>query len=59
MREVPTQDEVVGQLAMLSLLAVFKDICPGYRVRLPTEKELEVKVCTCRGAARRACERFN
>ena len=31
-------------MAMLSLLAVFKDICPGYRVRLPTDKELEVKV---------------
>ncbi len=29
---------------MLSLLAVFKDILPGYRIRLPTEKELEVPV---------------
>lgn len=29
---------------MVSLLAVFKDICPGYRIRLPTDKELEVKV---------------
>ena len=36
--------QVVAQLAMVSLLAVFKDICPGYRIRLPTEKELEVKV---------------
>jgi hypothetical protein len=35
----------VSRLAMLSLLAVFKDIIPGYRIRLPTEKELEVKVC--------------
>ena len=29
---------------MLSLAAVFKDILPGYRVRLPTEKELAVAV---------------
>ena len=29
---------------MLSLLAVFKDTLPGYRIRLPTEKELEVPV---------------
>ena len=29
---------------MLSLLAVFKDILPGYRIRLPTEKELEIPV---------------
>lgn len=34
----------VARLAMLSLLAVFKDILPGYRIRLPTEKELEVPV---------------
>lgn len=29
---------------MLSLAAVFRDILPGYRVRLPTEKELAVAV---------------
>nr|POE49653.1 hypothetical protein CFP56_05870 [Quercus suber] len=29
---------------ILSMLAVFKDIIPGYRIRLPTEKELEMKV---------------
>ena len=34
----------VARLAMLSLLAVFKDILPGYRIRLPTEKELEIPV---------------
>ena len=34
----------VARLAMLTLLAVFKDILPGYRIRLPTEKELEVPV---------------
>ncbi|XP_031373761.1 nucleolar complex protein 3 homolog [Punica granatum] len=31
-------------LGLLSLSAVFKDIIPGYRIRLPTEKELEMKV---------------
>ncbi|KAK7850418.1 nucleolar complex protein 3 like protein [Quercus suber] len=31
-------------IAVLSMLAVFKDIIPGYRIRLPTEKELEMKV---------------
>lgn len=34
----------VSRLAMLSLLAVFKDILPGYRIRLPTDKELEIAV---------------
>ena len=29
---------------MLSLLAVFKDVLPGYRIRLPTEKELAMPV---------------
>ncbi|XP_031256283.1 nucleolar complex protein 3 homolog isoform X3 [Pistacia vera] len=34
----------IAKLGFLSLLAVFKDIIPGYRIRLPTEKELEMKV---------------
>lgn len=34
----------VSKLAMLSLLAVFKDILPGYRIRLPTEKEMDIPV---------------
>ena len=34
----------VRRLAQLSLLAVMRDIVPGYRVRLPTEKELAVPV---------------
>ncbi|VVA95829.1 unnamed protein product [Arabis nemorensis] len=34
----------IVKLSLLSLLAVFKDIIPGYRIRLPTEKELEMKV---------------
>ncbi|KAL3643142.1 hypothetical protein CASFOL_013957 [Castilleja foliolosa] len=31
-------------LSLKSLLAVFKAIIPGYRIRLPTEKEKEMKV---------------
>ena len=38
------QDQVVARLALLSTLTVYKDILPGYRIRLPTEKELEVQV---------------
>ncbi|KAG6736116.1 hypothetical protein POTOM_061180 [Populus tomentosa] len=37
-------DDAIIKLGLLSLLAVFKDIIPGYRIRLPTEKELEMKV---------------
>ena len=37
-------DVQVQNLAMLSLLAVFRDILPTYRIRLPTEKELTIKV---------------
>ncbi|KAK7257069.1 hypothetical protein RIF29_30772 [Crotalaria pallida] len=37
-------DPIIVKLGLLSLLAVFKDIVPGYRIRLPTEKELEMKV---------------
>ncbi|KAF7294963.1 Nucleolar complex-associated protein 3 [Mycena indigotica] len=37
-------DIVVRKLAMLSQLAVFKDIIPGYRVRELTEKEKAEKV---------------
>uniref|UniRef100_A0A1D1YM11 Nucleolar complex protein 3 n=1 Tax=Anthurium amnicola TaxID=1678845 RepID=A0A1D1YM11_9ARAE len=37
-------DQKVVKLSLLSLLAVFKDIIPGYRIRPLTEKELEVKV---------------
>lgn len=29
---------------MLSLLAVFRDVAPAYRIRLPTDKELTIKV---------------
>ncbi|KZV44350.1 nucleolar complex protein 3 [Dorcoceras hygrometricum] len=37
-------DGVIVILALKSLLAVFKNIIPGYRIRLPTEKEKEMKV---------------
>ena len=37
-------DVAVASLAALSLTAVFKDILPGYRIRLPTEKELQMPV---------------
>jgi len=36
-------DVKVQALAMASLLAVFRDLAPAYRIRLPTEKELQVK----------------
>ena len=34
----------VQQFAILSIVAVFKDILPDYRIRLPTSKEREVRV---------------
>ncbi|XP_073303247.1 nucleolar complex-associated protein 3-like isoform X2 [Primulina huaijiensis] len=37
-------DGVIAILALKSLLAVFKNIIPRYRIRLPTEKEQEMKV---------------
>eukprot|EP00898_Chlorokybus_atmophyticus_P004192 jgi/Chlat1/4774/Chrsp308S00819 len=37
--DIPT-----SRLAILSLAAVYCDICPGYRIRLPTAAELEVTV---------------
>ncbi|KAL2653880.1 hypothetical protein R1flu_022008 [Riccia fluitans] len=38
------RDETISQLAMLSSLAIFKDLIPGYRIRPPTEKEMEMVV---------------
>lgn len=43
----PTKIEVlpaIRQLAMLSMLAIFVDVLPGYRIRSLTEKEQEEKV---------------
>lgn len=37
-------DRSIVILGLKSLLAVFKDIIPGYRIRLPTEKEQEMVV---------------
>ncbi|KAF6154100.1 hypothetical protein GIB67_008110 [Kingdonia uniflora] len=38
------EDRDIVKLRLLSLLAVFKDIIPSYRIRLPTEKELQMNV---------------
>lgn len=38
------QHQYTAHLAMMSLLAVFTDILPSYRIRLPTEQEMAVKV---------------
>lgn len=37
-------DARAARLAVLSLLAIFQDILPGYRIRLPTEAEASVRV---------------
>jgi len=37
-------DPIVRQLAILSATEVYKDIIPGYRIRLPTQSEANVKV---------------
>ena len=45
LQELCTHEDLqVCKLAMLSLLAVFKDVLPGYRIRLPTAKEKQVQV---------------
>ena len=36
--------EYVASLAIMSLLAIFQDILPAYRIRLPTDAEREQKV---------------
>ena len=39
------RDGEVARLAALSMVLVFKDcVCPGYRIRPPTPKELSMKV---------------
>ena len=37
-------DEMTTRLSTLSLLAIFQDIVPTYRIRLPTAQELAVRV---------------
>jgi hypothetical protein len=34
----------ISRLALLSMMTVFKDILPGYKIRTLTDQELEVKV---------------
>jgi nucleolar complex protein 3 len=41
---VEDYDPEVARLGALSMVLVFRDICPGYRIRPPTEKELQMKV---------------
>ncbi|KAL9227072.1 hypothetical protein vseg_002809 [Gypsophila vaccaria] len=36
------KDKVTSKAALLSTLIVFRDIIPGYRIRLPTEKEQQM-----------------
>ena len=38
------RDGEISRLAALSMALVFRDICPGYRIRPPSEKELAMKV---------------
>jgi len=49
---VLSNDPIVRELAIFSLLAVFKDIVPGYRIRKLTEKELTEKVSQMVGRTR-------
>jgi nucleolar complex protein 3 len=37
-------DRYIAQLAIMSLLAIFKDIIPAYRIRVPTAQEMAVKL---------------
>jgi hypothetical protein len=37
-------DPIIRQLAYLASVEVFKDILPGYRIRLPTQQELATTV---------------
>jgi len=38
------RDRRTQQLALLSAVAIFKDLVPGYRIREPSQKDLEVKL---------------
>ena len=44
MKLAEDRDPEVARLGALSAVLVFKDICPGYRIRALTEKELAMKV---------------
>ena len=38
------QDEMTTRLSILSLLAIFKDILPSYRIKLPTAEQLSIRL---------------
>ena len=41
----PSHDtDYISQLAIMSLLVIYKDILPSYRIRLPTTAEMAIKV---------------
>lgn len=42
--QIASNRDQFSSLAILSLLAIFKDILPAYRIRLPSTKEMAVKV---------------
>jgi nucleolar complex protein 3 len=42
LRLAADEDGVVVRLALMSCLLVFKDLLPGYRIRPPSEAELQV-----------------
>lgn len=44
LRYAADTDLVVARAGSISSMLVFKDLAPGYRIRPPTEKELEVTV---------------
>jgi hypothetical protein len=44
LRLAADEDGVVVRLALMSCLLVFKDLLPGYRIRPPSEAELQVGV---------------
>jgi len=43
-RQETASEQYTAQLAITSLLLIFKDILPAYRIRVPTEQEMAVKV---------------
>jgi nucleolar complex protein 3 len=44
MQQEQQERNQLARLAMVSLLAIFSDILPSYRIRLPTHEELSVRV---------------
>lgn len=44
LRLIADTDPLVARAATMSTMLVFRDLAPGYRIRPPTDKELEVTV---------------